>query len=44
MKQVAEALLQKADRAIATAGTLVAIDAESAISRAYYGDLFLPLN
>ena len=36
MKQIAEGLLQKADRAVTAADKLVPIDAESAISRAYY--------
>lgn len=41
MKQVTEALLQKADRAVAAADKLVAIDAESAISRAYYAMFYV---
>ena len=41
MKQVTEALLQKADRAVAAAEKLVAIDAESGISRAYYAMFYV---
>jgi|1185.fasta_scaffold1398647_1 uncharacterized protein (UPF0332 family) len=41
MKQVPEALLRKADRAVAPAEKLIPIDAESAISRAYYAMFYL---
>ena len=41
MKQIAKGLLQKADRAVTAADKLVPIDAESAISRAYYAMFYI---
>jgi uncharacterized protein (UPF0332 family) len=37
MRDITQALLEKADRAIAAAETLFEIDADSAVNRAYYG-------
>ena len=41
MKDISQALLEKADRAIAAAETLFDIDADSAVNRAYYA-MFYP--
>jgi uncharacterized protein len=37
VRDISQALLEKADRAIAAAETLFEIDADSAVNRAYYG-------